>query len=106
MIEGKTALGFSLNSPALVFVNLSAGGGRARSLLPRLRQLLESLAVPFEFVETGTSGELESVARKSASQAGRLLFALGGDGTFQALANGAFGADVVLGIIPAGSGND
>jgi len=71
-----------------------------------LRQLFESLAVPFELVETSNSGELESAARQTASQAGRLLFALGGDGTFQALVNGAFGTDVVLGVIPVGGGND
>jgi len=101
-----TAFRASPDCPAHVFVNASAGGGRARSLLPRLRQLFESLAVPFELVETSNSGELESAARQTASQAGRLLFALGGDGTFQALVNGAFGTDVVLGVIPVGGGND
>ena len=35
-----------------------------------------------------------------------MLLAMGGDGTFQALVNAAFGADVVLGIIPIGGGND
>src|SRR5215467_706615 len=106
MTSCSTAFRASPDCPAHVFVNSSAGGGRARSLFPRLRQLFESLAGPFELVETGNSGELESAARQSASQAGRLLLALGGDGTFQALANGAFGADVVLGVIPAGGGND
>jgi diacylglycerol kinase (ATP) len=31
---------------------------------------------------------------------------MGGDGTFQALANAAFGTDAVLGILPLGGGND
>jgi diacylglycerol kinase (ATP) len=31
---------------------------------------------------------------------------LGGDGTFQALANGVYGSDVMIGILPAGGGND
>jgi diacylglycerol kinase (ATP) len=35
-----------------------------------------------------------------------LLLACGGDGTFQGLANAAFGFDVVLGVLPAGGGND
>jgi diacylglycerol kinase (ATP) len=35
-----------------------------------------------------------------------LLLAMGGDGTFQALVNAAFGADVLLGVLPSGGGND
>src|SRR5260370_38335464 len=31
---------------------------------------------------------------------------MGGDGPFQVLANAAFGAEVVLGVLPAGAGND
>jgi len=31
---------------------------------------------------------------------------MGGDGTFQALANAAFGAESLLGILPFGGGND
>jgi len=31
---------------------------------------------------------------------------MGGDGTFQALANTAFGAGVFLGVLPVGGGND
>lgn len=31
---------------------------------------------------------------------------MGGDGTFQALANGAFGTDAVIGVLPVGGGND
>jgi diacylglycerol kinase (ATP) len=32
--------------------------------------------------------------------------AMGGDGTFQTLANAAFGAKVLLGVLPVGGGND
>ena len=50
--------------------------------------------------------ELESQTRQAIAAGVRSLFAVGGDGTFQGLVNAAFGADVLLGILPAGGGND
>jgi diacylglycerol kinase (ATP) len=93
---------------ALVFVNREAGRGRGGAYLPRIRQLFESLQVPARFEETNSAGELESAAREAAAQNQnqRLLLAMGGDGTFQALANGVLGTDAVIGILPVGGGND
>jgi diacylglycerol kinase (ATP) len=93
-------------SSVVVFVNPTAGGGRARAFLPRVQELFESFPVQARFVMTNSARELESAARKAILQEQRLLLAMGGDGTFQALANAAFGADVVLGVLPAGGGND
>jgi len=59
-----------------------------------------------QFVMTNSASELESCAQAAISQGEQLLFAMGGDGTFQSLANASFGADVVLGILPIGGGND
>ena len=55
---------------------------------------------------TNCAAELEASAQDAISDGQRTLFAMGGDGTFQALANAAFGADVVLGVLPVGGGND
>jgi diacylglycerol kinase (ATP) len=49
---------------------------------------------------------MESSALAAIKSGKRLLFALGGDGTFHGLVNAAYGFDVVLGILPAGGGND
>lgn len=59
-----------------------------------------------QFLETGSASELESASRQALVEGHRLLLAMGGDGTFQALANGAFGSDAIIGILPAGGGND
>jgi diacylglycerol kinase (ATP) len=93
-------------SPVLVFVNSSAGAGRARAYLPPIRGLFESLDIQAQFVITRSADELESSARDSISQGQRVLFALGGDGTFQALANAAFETNALLGVLPVGGGND
>jgi diacylglycerol kinase (ATP) len=89
-----------------VFVNSVAGGGRARSHLPQIQKLFESFHVRAQFVMTDSAAELESSAQNAVSQGQRTLFAMGGDGTFQALANAAFGSEALLGILPVGGGND
>lgn len=93
-------------SAAIVFVNSVAGGGRARSYLAQIQKLFESFHVHAQFVMTNSAGDLESSAHNAISQGRRALFAMGGDGTFQALANAAFGADVLLAVLPVGGGND
>jgi diacylglycerol kinase (ATP) len=90
----------------VVFVNPMAGGGRARAMLPRVQELFETIEVRARFVVTKSADELESAARNAIAQTERVLLAMGGDGTFQALVNATFGSDVLLGLIPVGGGND
>ncbi|PYV76161.1 MAG: hypothetical protein DMG96_15000, partial [Acidobacteria bacterium] len=93
-------------SSVTVFVNSVAGGGRSRSCLSPIQKLFESFHVDAQFVMTNCAAELEASAQDAISHGQRTLFAMGGDGTFQALANATFGADVVLGVLPVGGGND
>lgn len=95
-----------LEHPAIVFVNSVAGRGRARLYLPRIQRAFESRQIRAQFVMTNSAEELGASAQKAISQGQRVLLAMGGDGTFQALANASFGADVVLGVLPIGGGND
>lgn len=99
-------LTISSDIPVLVFVNRAAGRRRSRSHLPALRILFESHGIPHQFVETNGADELESAARQAVDQNHRVLLALGGDGTVQALVNGVSGSGAMIGILPAGGGND
>lgn len=92
--------------PAVVYVNPAAGGGRARSCLPRIRKVFEAASVPADFISVGCGKNFESNALAAVKSGKRLFFALGGDGTFQELVNATYGSDVVLGVLPAGGGND
>lgn len=92
--------------PAVVFVNPAAGSGRAESHLPRIQRAFEAAFVPAEFISIGSARELESNTLVAIKSGKRLLFGLGGDGTFHGLVNAAYGFDVVLGVLPAGGGND
>jgi diacylglycerol kinase (ATP) len=92
--------------PAVVYVNPTAGGGRALSCLPRIRKVFEAASVPAEFIIVRNARELEPNALAAIRSGQRLLLAMGGDGTFQALVNAAYGTEVILGVLPAGTGND
>jgi diacylglycerol kinase (ATP) len=106
MNEGAEASSILRECAVIVFVNSVAGGGRARLCLARIQKLFESFRVHARFVMTNSAAELELFAQNAISQGQRVLFAMGGDGTFQALVNAAFGADALLGLLPVGGGND
>jgi diacylglycerol kinase family enzyme len=135
-LSGVSISAVSREIPAIVFVNPSAGAGRARKSLLRIREVFDSERIRADFVLTGSTRDLESRARAAIAKGTRFLFTLGGDGTFQGLVNAAFGSgatptrefvtdsegvpageavrrggsalgmDVVLGFLPAGGGND
>jgi len=93
--------------PATIFVNPAAGAGRRVALFAsRIQKLFASRNFPAEFLSTNSADELEDSVRHAIANGRKLLVALGGDGTFQSLANAAFGSNVVLGILPGGGGND
>jgi diacylglycerol kinase (ATP) len=96
----------SSDTSVLVFVNRVAGRGRVQAYLHRLRDLFESVHISAKFLETGSASELESASREALVRGHRLFLAMGGDGTFQALVNGAFNSDAIVGILPTGGGND
>lgn len=91
---------------AVVFANLKAGGGKASRYLPILRQVFADQGTSVEFRNTSSLSDLEKQALEAIGQGAKLLFAVGGDGTLQGLVNAAYGQDVILGVVPAGGGND
>ena len=93
-------------SAVTIFFNSTAGGGRAGLRLAQIQELFKSFQVHAQFVSTNSAAELELSVRDVISRGCRVLIAMGGDGTFQNLANAAFGADVLLGVLPVGGGND
>jgi diacylglycerol kinase (ATP) len=93
-------------SRTVVFVNPFAGAGRAQKYLPRVRQIFEAEKIPAEFILTKSADDLESRAKSAIAGACRFLLAMGGDGTLQGLVNAAIGSEVLLGVLPAGGGND
>ena len=90
----------------LLIVNPVAGRGRTRKLLPSLRSSLESKEIPNEIWFTSRPGEATELTRKAIAQGFTYIVSVGGDGTAHEVANALIGSSAVLGIIPAGGGND
>jgi YegS/Rv2252/BmrU family lipid kinase len=97
------------SATTFVLVNPAAGRGRRRA---RLRDYLEQLKThigPFEPAVTERAGDEVRLLDAALANGADRIVALGGDGTWSAaadriLANGR--RDVVLGLLPVGTGND
>jgi diacylglycerol kinase (ATP) len=98
---------FSSQVPDLILANPTAGGGLGRESLPRLKAFASEKHWNAKFRSAESSAEFAQIAREEASAGRERIFALGGDGTFQALLNAAAGyTNVSIGVFPAGGGND
>jgi diacylglycerol kinase family enzyme len=89
-----------------VIFNPTAGRGRLRSALERLRRSLGSRA---DFWPSREAGHAEELAQLAAKQGYAVVAAAGGDGTVHEVAAGVFLSgqpDVTLAVLPAGSAND
>ena len=88
-----------------VIVNPTAGAGRAREALPRVRAELERAEADFEILET-TSAEHAREEGAAARERGDTVGALGGDGLVGTLAGVLSGGESPLAVLPGGRGND
>ena len=91
----------------LLLVNPVAGGGLASAILPELREFAARRQWNLEISITESPNDLFAKARRAAAAGWPRIFVLGGDGTFQMLLNAvAEYKHTILGVIPAGGGND
>ncbi|HET7105637.1 MAG TPA: diacylglycerol kinase family protein [Candidatus Acidoferrum sp.] len=103
----STFSSFPSQVPDLILANPTAGGGLGREALPRLQRFAQAKKWNAEFRDAGSSGEFSQIAKDEAATGRERIFALGGDGTFQALLNAVAGnTNVSIGVLPAGGGND
>jgi diacylglycerol kinase (ATP) len=90
-----------------VIVNPAAGRGRGARTLPAVQAAFAAVGVNDVRMTAAREGE-RAVARRAIDEGFSTLVAVGGDGTWGNVANAivASGADVRLGLIAAGTGND
>jgi diacylglycerol kinase (ATP) len=94
-------------NPAL-FLNPTAGRGRAGRRLSRILELMEAAAIrPLVHQSTGV-GDLEDRIREAVRDGATQLIVAGGDGSIHEAVNGIMegGGGAALGVVPVGTGND
>ena len=95
-----------------LIVNPRAGRGAVARALPRIIQAIESEELEYDIAQTDTPGHAEQLARDAVTSGCTFVVAVGGDGTVHEVVNGLMGEDgplvpdVVLGVVPSGSGSD
>jgi YegS/Rv2252/BmrU family lipid kinase len=88
-------------------VNPIAGNGFAKSIVPKLREMIQKHNVDAEIVFTERSGHASELSEQYFKRGFRNIIAVGGDGTFNEMCRPLIEKkDVTTGIIPAGTGND
>jgi diacylglycerol kinase (ATP) len=91
----------------LILVNPAAGGGHAMNALPALQTYATRTGWDVAFQVASSASDLSRRAQAAAAAEQECILILGGDGSFQVLANALINFPrVVLGILPAGCGND
>jgi YegS/Rv2252/BmrU family lipid kinase len=86
-------------------VNPAAGGSASASGLMPLGRLLREAGAELD-VEYSRSMEHAAGVARAAAGAGRVVLGVGGDGMVGCVGGALAGTEAVLGIVPAGRGND
>lgn len=97
---------------ATIIANPKSGGGRTKKRLGEICRKLEAAIGPCALQETSGPGDATQLTRAALKGGGRLIIALGGDGTVNECVNGFFenGAPVAEGaefaFVMSGTGGD
>jgi len=91
-----------------VFLNPTAGRGRAGRRLAAIRSLFSAAAQPIELFISDAIGDLEAQVEREVGRGARRIVVVGGDGSVNEAVNGLqrADADCSMGLIPSGTGND
>ena len=93
------------NKKALFIINKFSGGGYRPEVEGRIIEYCEKLNIESTIEFTQSRGHATELAQLAVIEKMNFVFAVGGDGTVNEVAQGLLGSSVAMGILPKGSGN-
>lgn len=88
-------------------INPVAGNGFAKTLVPRLEEMILKKNVSAELSYTGRTGHASELSAMYLEKGFTHIVGVGGDGTFNEISKPLIGKkNIIAGLIPAGTGND
>ena len=96
------------DAPIPVFLNPTAGRGKAGDRIPLVESLLREESIAYELILSERRWDLEQRIRQVVSDGADRVIVAGGDGSVHEAFNGILSSTgkAALGIIPIGTGND
>lgn len=89
----------------IFIVNPISGKGKTLKAVDRIKKVCEEENLDYEIYFTEYPKDATKIARKNRFTK-NIIYSVGGDGTLNEVLNGIVGTKNLLGVIPAGSGND
>ena len=86
--------------------NPTAGSGAAGHAFKQVSGKLEEQGLPYTAEATQYPGHARELAAAAAKAGRGTVITIGGDGTFDEVADSLTGTDTIMGLISAGTGND
>jgi len=90
---------------ALFIINKFSGGGYRPEVEGRIIEQCKEFNIESTIEFTQSPGHATELAKSAVNQKLDYVFAVGGDGTVNEVAQGLIGSQVAMGILPKGSGN-
>ena len=89
-----------------IIANPTSGGGRGKRISDHVVAQLRSRGLDVEVLLTHARGDGARLAQMAVDGGAKQIAICGGDGTIHEVVNALVGAEVVVGLIPCGRGND
>lgn len=89
----------------LFIINPAAGKGTGTEVIPVIKNEFKDYDITIK-ISNRINGVTELVSNELRNENYEVIVSVGGDGTLTELVNGIIDKDIIIGILPIGSGND